>query len=118
MLEEGGRIRACAGLWDRGRDMRERWRRIGGTEQRTIAAAAALDFGYAEGAEEAMARLLDRFIGRAHELGRDYLAISLEHLPALVKCTENLSPELDTRSLRWGLKEPAITRPYTDLRYW
>ena len=31
---------------------------------------------------------------------------------------ENSRPELDTRALRWGLKEPPITRPYTDLRYW
>ena len=26
VLEENGRITACAGLWDRGRDVRERWR--------------------------------------------------------------------------------------------
>ena len=26
VLEEAGRIRACGGLWDRGRDMREQWR--------------------------------------------------------------------------------------------
>src|SRR5258705_822753 len=45
VLEEAGRIRACAGLWDRGRDMRERWRRIGGVEERTIANACVLDFG-------------------------------------------------------------------------
>jgi hypothetical protein len=118
VLDEGGRIRACAGLWDRGRDMRERWRRIGGQEERTIAVASVLDFGYADGAEEAMARLLNRFIGRAHELGRDYLAISLEHAPALAARMEGLSPEQDARALRWGLKEPEITRPYTDLRYW
>lgn len=65
-----------------------------------------------------MARLLGWLIGRAHELEREYLAVPLEHLPALAARMEQLSPELDTRALRWGVKEPPITRPYTDLRYW
>ena len=26
-------------------------------------------------------------------------------------------PVPETRALRWGLREPAITRPYTDLAY-
>ncbi|HEY6420174.1 MAG TPA: hypothetical protein VIX59_14335 [Candidatus Binataceae bacterium] len=118
VLEEGGRLRACAGLWDRGRDVRERWRRIGGSEERTIASACVLDFGFAEGADAAMARLLQRLIGRAHELGRDNLAVPLDHLPKLSAEMESFKPELDTRALRWGIKDPAITRPYTDLRYW
>ena len=118
VLEEAGRIRACGGLWDRGRDMREQWRRIGGDEHRSIAIACVLDFGYDDGAEECMARLLRWMNGRSHELGRDYLAIPIEHLPSLVAKMEKSRPELDTRALRWGLKEPPITRPYTDLRYW
>ena len=118
VLEEAGRIRACAGLWDRGRDMRERWRRIGGVEERTIASACVLDFGFAEGSEAAMARLLHNFISRAHALGRDHLAVPLDHLPKLATEMESFKPELDTRALRWVIKDPAITRPYTDLRYW
>ncbi len=118
VLEEGGRIHACAGLWDRGRDVRERWRRVGGKEERTIASTCVLDFGFAQGAEAAMARLLRTLIARTHELGRDYLLISLDHMPRLATETESLKPELDTRSLRWVIKDPAITRPYTDLRYW
>jgi len=65
-----------------------------------------------------MARLLRWMIGRTHELGRDYLAIPIEDLPALSAMMEKSRPELDTRALRWGLKEPPITSPYTDLRYW
>ena len=65
-----------------------------------------------------MARLLRWMIGRAHELGREYLAIPIEHLPKLAAMMEKSRPEPDTRALRWGLKEPSITRPYTDLRYW
>ena len=118
VLEEGGRIRACAGLWDRGRDMRERWRRSGGTDERVIGIACVLDFGYAEGADESMARLLHHLIGRTHLLGRDYLAVPIEHLPRLAALMDGHHPELDTRALRWNLKELPITRPYTDLRYW
>ena len=118
VLEEQGRIVACAGLWDRGRDVRERWRRIGGKEERTIASACVLDFGFAEGAEDAMARLFRYFIGRVHELGRDYLTVSLDNLPKLAESMAEFEPELDTRALRWTLKDPAINRPYTDLRYW
>lgn len=118
VLEEAGRVQACAGLWDRGRDVRERWRRIGGEEERTIAVASMLDFGYADGAEDAMARLMRWLAGRTHSLGRDYLAASVEHLPALAERTQQFAPELDTRALRWSVKELPITRPYTDLRYW
>lgn len=118
VLEDGGRIRACAGLWDRGRDMRERWRRRGSDEQRVVALAAVLDFGFSEGAEDAMASLLRRFIGRTHELGRDYLAVPIDHLPSLARQVESMRPEPDTRALRWTLKDPAILKPYTDLRYW
>jgi hypothetical protein len=118
VLEEGGSIRACAGLWDRGRDMRERWRRIGGTDERVIGIACVLDFGYAEGADESMAQLLRHLIGRTHLLGRDYLAVPIEHLPGLVALMDRHHSELDTRALRWNLKELPITRPYTDLRYW
>jgi hypothetical protein len=118
VLEDAGRILACAGLWDRGRDMRERWRRRGSDEARVVAIAAVLDFGFAEGAEEAMAAMLRQFIGHAHELGRDYLAAPIDHLPKLAQAMEASRPEPDTRALRWTLKEPAIVRPYTDLRYW
>jgi hypothetical protein len=118
VLEEAGRIRACGGLWDRGRDMREQWRRIGGDEHRSIAIGCVLDFGYGDGAEECMARLLQWMIGRTHKLGRDYVAIPIEHLAKLAALMEKSRPELDTRALRWGLKEPPIRRPYTDLRYW
>ena len=118
VLEDRGRIRACGGLWDRGRDMRERWRRRGSDESRVVAMAALLDYGYAEGAEDDMERLLRDFMGRAHRLGRDYLGAPIEHLPALVARMESAKPQADARALRWDLREPAITRPYIDLRYW
>jgi hypothetical protein len=76
------------------------------------------DFGYDDGAEGCMARLLQWINGRSHELSRDYLAIPIEHLPKLIAMVDKSRPQLDTRALRWGLKDPAITRPYTHLRYW
>jgi hypothetical protein len=118
VLEEHGRIRACAGLWDRGRDVRERWRRRGANEERIVAVAALLDFGFEDGAEECMERMIRDFIGRAHRLGRDYLAAPIEHLPTLAARMEKLNPEPDARSLRWGIRDPQIARPYVDLRYW
>jgi hypothetical protein len=118
VFQEHGRIVACAGLWDRGRDVRERWRRKGGKEERLVTSACVLDFGFADGAEDAMSRLLRHFVGRAHSLGRDYLLVPLDHQPKLADKLADLKPEPDTRAMRWTLKDPAITRPYTDLRYW
>jgi hypothetical protein len=118
VVEENGRITACAGLWDRGRDVRERWRRIAGGEERTIATACVLDYGFAEGAANAMARLMRFFVGRTHELGRDYLLLPLDYQPKLADEIAIFQPEPDTRALRWAVRDPAITRPYTDLRYW
>jgi hypothetical protein len=118
VLEVAGRIRACAGLWDRGRDLRERVRDRRSGRERTVSGTALLDWGYAEGAEEAMAELLAALIARTLALGRDYLAVSLDHVPALAKRLESLDPSVETRYLRWGNSSPAITRPYTDLRWW
>ena len=43
VIERGGEIVACAGLWDRGRDLRERWRHRETGDERTISTAALLD---------------------------------------------------------------------------
>ena len=90
----------------------------GGGDEKVIAVTAVLDFGYEPGREASMARLIGHLIGETHALGRDYLTVSLDHLPALAVALEQHEPQPDTRALRWGLREPAVTRPYTDLRYW
>ncbi|MCH8849263.1 MAG: hypothetical protein IIC89_00380, partial [Chloroflexi bacterium] len=51
VVEEQGRVVACAGLWDRGRDMRDRWRRKSGGEEKVLSTADVLDFGFARGNE-------------------------------------------------------------------
>ncbi len=118
VLEEDGRIVACAGLWDRGRDMRDRWRNTKTGEEKTIETTAALDLGFARGGEEAMARLLSYLIGETERLGRDFLTVPLDPFPAVAELLERYEPVPETRALRWGLREPAITRPHTDLVYW
>ncbi len=118
VLEEGGRIVACAGLWDRGRDMRDRWRHRETGEEKMISVTAVLDFGYERGREAAMARLIGYLIGETQRLGRDYLAIPLDQLAALAALLGQYEPQPETRALRWGIPDVQITRPHIDLAYW
>jgi hypothetical protein len=118
VLEEQGRIVACAGLWDRGRDIRDRWRHRETGEEKVIEVTGVLDFGFAAGREEAMARLLRFLIGETERLKRDYLAVPLDRLPKVAAELSDLEPLPETRALRWDLADPPVTRPYTDLAYW
>ena len=117
VLESAGRVRACGGLWDRGRDLRERIRRKKTGEERVFASTALLDWGFAEGAEAAMLELVADLTARTRALGRDFLLVPVDHAPELAKGLEPLEPATETRYLRWSA-QPPITRPYTDLRYW
>ena len=120
VLEEKGAIVACAGLWDRGRDMREVWRSEG--ETRTVAVTNLLDFGYAEGAERAMARLIGVLLEETAELGRTSLMAPLDRLPALAEACAPFEPRLEGRTFEWTPFVPhaprTIAEPYTDLRFW
>lgn len=118
VVEENGRVVACAGLWDRGRDLRERWRHVETGEERLVSDAALMDFGYEAGAEDAMARLVRWLGGRTHQLGRTHLLAPLQHLPELAERLGDHDPVPDVRSLRWTLRELPIERPYSDLAYW
>jgi hypothetical protein len=118
VVESRGRVVACAGLWDRGRDLRERLRHRASGEERIVSHTALMDWGYAEGAEGAMVELVDGLLGRSHTLGRSFLLAPLDHTPSLAARLEGFGPLPEVRSLRWGVKEPALTRPYTDLAYW
>ena len=118
VLESAGRLRACGGLWDRGRDLRERIRQKKTGETRSFAGTALLDWGFAEGGEAALLELVGHFAARTRALGRDFLMLSVDHQPELAKRLEPLEPATETRYLRWNLASPRITRPYTDLRYW
>ena len=118
VLEVAGRIRACAGLWDRGRDLRERIRDVKSGRETILSSTALLDWGFAPGAEDAMAELTAGLAARTHALGRDFLSAPLDYAPLLAKRLESLEPAVETRYLRWRNSSPRITRPYTDLRWW
>ncbi len=127
VLEENGRAIACGGLWDKGKNVREVWRHKETGEERTLDSAALLDFGYARGREDAMARLIAHFADLTADLGRSHLAAAVEHLPRLVHALQPLELDTETRSLHWQLYDPesdrwamdyTLKRPYTDLAYW
>lgn len=121
VLEEGGAIVACAGLWDRGRDMRERWRSKDG-ETRLVEVAAALDLGCAAGRDDALARLLRHLAGLAAAKSRQSLIADLEHLPAVRAALADLEPRVESRTLEWSPYAPALPATlgecFIDLRYW
>jgi N-acetylglutamate synthase-like GNAT family acetyltransferase len=118
VLEQQGQLVACAGLWDRGRDARDRYRHKESREERLVAVASLLDFGFAAGHEASMARLIAYLVGETQRLGRDFLVAPLEQLPAVAAHLEQFDPVPDTRALRWELPDPPITRAHIDLAYW
>jgi hypothetical protein len=125
VVEEAGRVVACGGLWDRGRHMREVWLHKETGERTVIERTALMDFGYAAGREDAMARLLGYLIGLTSDLGRRELMAPIEQLPSLVERTAKYGPAGETRALGADTTGPEATalnievrRPYTDLAYW
>lgn len=126
VLEDERGIVACAGLWDRGRHMREHWRNLVTGEVRRLDCTALLDFGFAEGCEDAMVRLVEHCVEETHRVGRGRLLAAFDQLPALVERLGHLQVVTETWSLQWefgapkdsGLPDVRITRPYTDLAYW
>ena len=125
VLEEDGEIVACGGLWDRGRDVRERWCDRSTGEERVVDSTHVLDTGHAQGRADALATVLGHLLVRTAELGRTTLVAALEFLPEVLARLEWAAPEPESRSLEtMGFTSPdvridaAITRPYTDLAYW
>jgi hypothetical protein len=121
VIEDAGRVVACGGLWDRGRDMREIWRSTAG-EERRVEVAAALDLGCEEGREDALADLLRDFASRSAALGRQSLIADLEHLPEVTQRLGDLDPRWESRTLEWSPYLPIVPKTleecYLDLRYW
>jgi hypothetical protein len=121
VLEEAGEVVACAGLWDRGRDMREVWREPDGAT-RLVEVAAALDLGCASGREDALAALLRHLAGRAAALGRQSLMVDLSHLPAVAARLGDLGSAAEQRILEWSPFMPHLPKRlgecFLDLRYW
>ena len=121
VLEADGRVVACAGLWDRGRDMREVWRGKDGATQ-TISVTNLLDFGYAERGEAAMVRLIAFLLGETAKHERTALVIPLDRLPKLAEACLCFDPRVEQRTFEWTPFLPDVPKtvpePHTDLRYW
>jgi hypothetical protein len=119
VFERDGEVVACAGLWDRGRDVREHWRHRETGQERTVASTALLDIGCAEGAEHEMAALIEYLIGMTSDLGRDFFVAPLETLPEVAALLSSRGPQEETRYLQWRAESPALRTPaHLDLVYW
>ncbi len=116
---EDGRVVGCGGLWDRGRHVREYWRNTATGEERVVARTALMDFGFAEGREDAMASLLRSLVARSASIGRPQFVAPIDGFPALVERLAALSPTRETWLMGWepDLPDLKITQPYTDLAY-
>ncbi len=122
VLEAAGRIVACGGLWDRGRDMREIWRSTSGEAERRVEVAAALDLGCEAGREDALANLIRDFASKSAARGRQSLIADLGRLPAVTERLGDLDPRWESRTLEWSPFLPALPKAlgecHLDLRYW
>jgi hypothetical protein len=119
VLERAGQIVACAGAWDRGRDVRERWQHRETGAERLQSVVSLLDVGFAEGCEDAIAALIEHLIGLTAELGRDYLVAPLETLPVVARLLDGYAPVPETRYLQWRTESPSLAAPaHLDLAYW
>jgi hypothetical protein len=121
VVEAAGRVVACGGLWDRGRDVREVWRGPSG-EARRVEVAAALDLGCEADEEAALADLLRAFAATSAERGRQSVIADLEPLSGVLAMLGDLDPLVESRTLEWSPFTPDMPRAlgtcHLDLRYW
>jgi len=119
VLERGGEVVACAGLWDRGRDTSERWQHRETGAERVTSAACLLDIGHAVQQEDALAELIEHLIGVTHDLGRDSLVAPLEALPRIAALLSSRESVPETRYMQWRTDHPPLATPaHLDLVYW
>lgn len=125
VLEDEGEIVACGGLWDRGRDTRERWTHRDTGDEHVIDVTCLMDVGHAPGRADALAALIGHHLASTSTLGRTSMVAALEFLPDVVELLDWASPEAEVRVLEtMGFRSPEVqidatmTRPYTDLAYW
>jgi hypothetical protein len=125
VVEDGGQIVACGGLWDRGAHLRERWHRPSTGECSVVDATALMDFGFEEGRPDVLVELIGHFVARTAELGRTLMMVPLEHHDEVLAACARFDPTPETRALEVvPFTSPAltvnatITRPHTDLAYW
>jgi hypothetical protein len=121
LVDPDGEILACAGLWDRGRDLRERWHHLGTGATLVVDPAAAIDVGWAPGAEESAAELIGHLLASTAQRKRSGLLIAVDDHPDLQVALARFASRVETR--RWVCNAPSNdtttpSRPYVDLAYW
>ncbi len=123
VLEIDGDVVACGGLWNRGRDVREVWRRD--NEEFTLDPAALMDYGFASGREASMVELISHLLAEADQLGRSGLTAWVEYQPEVADLLSEFSMQIETRLLHvmpFTLPDQEVQaevkRPYMDLAYW
>lgn len=124
VIDRDGEIVACGGLWDRARDLRERWCHRETGEEHVVETTALMDAGLAPGAEADFAELVGHHLATTASLGRSAMTAALEFVD-LGSALEHLSSRLETRELQtmpFVSPELAVKvdvqRPHTDLAYW
>lgn len=121
VVEEGGEVVACAGLWDRGRDVRERWLAPNGTTN-VFSYSALLDIGWAPGSQAQLAQLVEHLAVETGRLGRGALAIPLHEVTACGDALGHIGRRDEHRVLEWtpfSVDCPReLKRAHIDLRYW
>jgi hypothetical protein len=125
VVEDAGQIVACGRLWDRGAHLRERWHQPTTGATSVMDATALMDFGFEEGAPDALVELIGHFVARTAELGRTLMMVPLEHHAEVLAGCAPFDPTAETRALEVvPFTSPTltvaatITRPHTDLAYW
>jgi len=126
VLEDDGQIVACAGLWDRGRHMRDVWVHQTTEETFTVDNTAVIDAGFAPGHADALGGLLCDFASRSVDVERTSMLVSLEFHPEVMNCLAHLDSTEESRALfsmpmmipGLSFDPPTITKPFTDLAYW
>ena len=83
---------AAAGVWDFGRSLRVTEREKATGDESAARPAYVLDYGYAEGAEEAMVEVFMALMAMAAECERDRLSVALPTESRLFSLMMNPAP--------------------------
>lgn len=123
VYEDQGRIVACGGFWDAGRNVREVWIHARSGKRTVVENSAMLDSAFEDGREDAYLQLVHHLLRKANDSGRNRLTVWLDREPDVASAlAEHYSVTPEVRSLQCSLENgvpPARAEmPFVDLAYW